>query len=192
MFFFESTVASRGSIVFKNATWTNAYVGEHIEVEIEIDGQSKAVDPDACAINKKNQYFDVWDTVGHIPREISRHDYHFITDFITRLYLLVDWKYLYFQDPCVRTRIFSKWWNGLRYTFMIMNSQAEAGDDADEKEIIIRCIWIGYRGKSTDIWKFEWWRRRRTWKQRPREKRRWNQCGGGPCTLFGSLEPRFL
>ena len=27
----------------------------------------------------KKQYFDVYDTVGHIPREISRHVYYFIT-----------------------------------------------------------------------------------------------------------------
>ena len=38
------------------------------------------IDPYACAIKVKNVFYDVWDTVGHIPREISRHTYFFLTE----------------------------------------------------------------------------------------------------------------
>ena len=36
---------------------------------------SKNVDPYACAIRAKEEYLNRWKTVGHIPREISRHFY---------------------------------------------------------------------------------------------------------------------
>ena len=38
----------------------------------------KKIDPYACAIRAKEEYFKGWKTVGHIPREISRHVYFFI------------------------------------------------------------------------------------------------------------------
>ena len=38
----------------------------------------KKFDPYACAIRAKEEYFKGWKTVGHIPREISRHVYFFI------------------------------------------------------------------------------------------------------------------
>ena len=71
---------SRGYHVFKNLTFlTTAYVGEPVKIEIETNRRSKLIDPYGCAIRKKNQYFHIWDTAGHIPREISRHIYHCIT-----------------------------------------------------------------------------------------------------------------
>ena len=39
---------------------------------------SLEVDPYACAIKIKNRFFDSLITVGHIPREISRHLHFFI------------------------------------------------------------------------------------------------------------------
>ena len=38
----------------------------------------KKIDPYGCAIRAKEEYFKGWKTVGHIPREISRHVYFFI------------------------------------------------------------------------------------------------------------------
>ena len=37
-----------------------------------------AKDQYECAIRAKDKFFDGWKTVGHIPREISRHVYYFI------------------------------------------------------------------------------------------------------------------
>ena len=37
-----------------------------------------AVDPYACAVKAKEKYFDGWETVDHVPREISRYTYFFI------------------------------------------------------------------------------------------------------------------
>ena len=79
MFVFEAIVASRGYHVYKNTTWTNAAVGESVKVEVETSRISKRADPYACAIRTKHFYFDVWRTVGHIPPEISRHVFYFLT-----------------------------------------------------------------------------------------------------------------
>ena len=47
-------------------------------MEVETNKKSITVDPYACAIRVKHRFFDTWVTVGHIPREISRHVYFFI------------------------------------------------------------------------------------------------------------------
>ena len=49
-----------------------------MRVDLETNKLSKNVDPYACAIRAKNQFFNSWKTVGHIPREISCHVYYFI------------------------------------------------------------------------------------------------------------------
>ena len=36
------------------------------------------VNPYACVIRVKGKYFDITKTLGHIPREVSRHVYFFI------------------------------------------------------------------------------------------------------------------
>ena len=46
--------------------------------QVETIKSSKESDPYACAIKVKNNFFDNWMTVGHIPREISRHCFYFI------------------------------------------------------------------------------------------------------------------
>ena len=65
--------------MYKNTTWTNAYAGQRVAVFIETNRNSIEKDPYSCAIKKKNPNFSVWDTVGHIPREISRHVFYFIS-----------------------------------------------------------------------------------------------------------------
>ena len=47
-------------------------------VDLETNKLSKNVDPYTCAIRAKNQFFTSQKTVGHIPREISRHVYYFV------------------------------------------------------------------------------------------------------------------
>ena len=37
-----------------------------------------AIDPYACAVKAKEKSFNVWKTVGHVPREILRYIYFFI------------------------------------------------------------------------------------------------------------------
>jgi hypothetical protein len=79
MFVFEAVVASRGYHVYKNTSWSEARTGEFVKVEVETSRSSKREDPYACAIRTKHFYYDVWRTVGHIPREISRHVFYFLT-----------------------------------------------------------------------------------------------------------------
>ena len=75
---FTATVASRRYHVYKNTSWTNAKVREKVTIEMETKKSSLEVDPYACAIKIKNRFFDSLITVGHIPREISRHVHFFI------------------------------------------------------------------------------------------------------------------
>ena len=79
MHVYEAKIASRGYHIFMNTTWTRAYIGENIKVEIETNSESIRRDPYACAIRKTNRFFaNVSETVRHIPRELSRHIYHSI------------------------------------------------------------------------------------------------------------------
>ena len=41
---------------------------------------SKSIDPYACAIKIKHQFFDTWLTVQHIPRDIPCHCYFFMEE----------------------------------------------------------------------------------------------------------------
>ena len=49
-----------------------------MRVDLETNELSKNVDPYACVIRVKKQFFNSCKTVGHIPREISRHVCYFI------------------------------------------------------------------------------------------------------------------
>ena len=77
---FDNKIAARGCHVYKNATWKNAKAGQEVKVQVETNKSSKESDPYACAIKVKNNFFDNWMTVGHIPREISRHCFYFIQE----------------------------------------------------------------------------------------------------------------
>ena len=75
---FHATVAARGYHVYKNTTWDQANVGNKVRVEIETDKKSKQIDPYCCSI--KTSVDQQIKTVGHIPREISRHVYFFLKE----------------------------------------------------------------------------------------------------------------
>ena len=75
---FTGTVASRDYHVYKSTSWINTKAGDKVTVELETAASSLETDPYACAIRIKNKYFSNLITVGHIPREISRHVYFFI------------------------------------------------------------------------------------------------------------------
>ena len=66
------------SHVFKETTWNNVKQGDSVRVDLETNKLSKNFHPYAFVICMKNQFFNLQKTVGHIPREISRHVYYFI------------------------------------------------------------------------------------------------------------------
>ena len=74
----KAKIASRGYHVYKNTKQVNAKEGDEVQAEIETNEDSVKVNPYIYAIRVKGNYFDVTKTVGHIPREISRHVYFFI------------------------------------------------------------------------------------------------------------------
>ena len=75
---FHATVATRGYHIYKNTTWAEAKADDKVRVEIETDEKSKKIDPYCCAI--KASVDQQIQTVGHIPREISRHVYFFLKE----------------------------------------------------------------------------------------------------------------
>ena len=77
-FTFTATVASRDCHVYKTKSWIKAKVGDKVTVELETTASSLETDPYTCAIRIKIKCFSNLITVGHIPREISRHVHFFI------------------------------------------------------------------------------------------------------------------
>ena len=75
---FKAKIASHEYHVFKEKTWNNVKEGGSVRVDLETNKLSKKVDPYAYAIHAKNQFFNSWKTMGHIPREISCHFCYFI------------------------------------------------------------------------------------------------------------------
>ena len=65
--------------MYRNSTWQNAKFGGKVEVEIDTNKSSKSIDPHACVIKIKHNFFDTWLTVGHIPTK-----YHAIAIFSKR------------------------------------------------------------------------------------------------------------
>ena len=80
MYLFDSKVASRWYHVYRNSTWLNAKPGHKMKVERETNKLSKTIEPYACAVKMKHQFFDTWLTVQHIPREISCLSYFFMEE----------------------------------------------------------------------------------------------------------------
>ena len=76
---FEARIASRGYHTYKLTTWRNADLGDEVVIEAETNPQSKAIDPYYCAIRTKTRLFGSHVTFGHVPREVSRHVFYFIT-----------------------------------------------------------------------------------------------------------------
>ena len=77
-FSFQTKVASHGFHIYKNTTWENVNVGQEISVQLETNEDSKKIDPYCCVI--KNMVSGKLETVGHIPREVSRHTYFYIKE----------------------------------------------------------------------------------------------------------------
>ena len=78
MLLLSQQLASRCYHVYKTASWINTKVGDKVTVELETTPLSLESDPYACAIRIRKKYFSNSITVGHIPREISRHVQFFI------------------------------------------------------------------------------------------------------------------
>ena len=77
-FAFTATVASKGYHVYKTTSWINAKVRDKVTIDLETTASPLETDPYACAIRAKNRYFSNLITVGHVPRDISRHVHFFI------------------------------------------------------------------------------------------------------------------
>ena len=75
---FKAIIASRGYHVYKETPWSNAKVIDKVKTEIKTNQSLTANDPYACAVKAKHKYFNGWETVGHVPREISKYTYFFI------------------------------------------------------------------------------------------------------------------
>ena len=74
---FTAKIGSRGFHVYRETSWQGAHVGQKVTVEIEDNALSKEIDPYCCAININENGRLV--TVGHMPREISRHVFFFLS-----------------------------------------------------------------------------------------------------------------
>ena len=75
-FSFQTKVASRGSHIYKNTTWEN--IGHEISVQLKTSEDSKKIYPYCCATKK--MVSGKLETVGNIPREVSRHTYFYIKE----------------------------------------------------------------------------------------------------------------
>ena len=77
---FKAQVAARGFHVYRSITWTDAKQGDSVSVEIETNQESKKVDPYRCVIKALVGQPPQRKTVGHIPREISKHVFFFLKE----------------------------------------------------------------------------------------------------------------
>ena len=77
-FSFQTKVASPEFHIYKNTTWENVNTGQEMSVQPETNEDSKKIDPYCCAI--KTMVSGKLGTVGHIPREVSRHTYFYIKE----------------------------------------------------------------------------------------------------------------
>ena len=77
---FQAKVAARGYHVYKYTTWEDAKIGDKVLIELETDEKSKEIDPYCCSIKAMVGLPQQLKTVGHIPREISRHVYFFLKE----------------------------------------------------------------------------------------------------------------
>ena len=77
---FQAKIAARGYHVYKNLAWSNAKQRDFVTVEIKTDKESKKIDPYCCAIKAMVHILPQLKTVGHVPREISRHIFFFLKE----------------------------------------------------------------------------------------------------------------
>ena len=77
---FQAKIAARGYHVYKNLAWSNAKQGDFVTVEIQTDKESKIIDTYCCAIKAMVDIPPRLKTVGHVPREISRHIFFFLKE----------------------------------------------------------------------------------------------------------------
>ena len=78
---FQTEVASRGFHIYKSTTWENVNIGQESSVKLEsleTNEDSKKIDSCCCAI--KNMISRKLETVGHMPREVSRYAYLYIKE----------------------------------------------------------------------------------------------------------------
>ena len=57
MYSFKAKIASRDYHIFKETSWSIAKEGDEVKVELETNKSSNKIDPYACAIRAKEEYF---------------------------------------------------------------------------------------------------------------------------------------
>ena len=75
---YQTTIASRGWHYYGKNVWKSPKVGEVLSAEKEVSKEALSHDPYSVAWKKKSKVKLVPDTVGHLPREISRATWFFI------------------------------------------------------------------------------------------------------------------
>ena len=75
---FQANIAACGYHVYKSLEWSNTKQGDFGTLEIEADKKLKKIDPYCCAIKTMVDISPRLKTVGHMPREISRHIFFFL------------------------------------------------------------------------------------------------------------------
>jgi len=76
----QAKIASRRYHVYKNVNWDGVKANDKVAVEIEANRDSLKIDPYACAVKAMVGNPEKLETVGHVPREISRHVYFFLKE----------------------------------------------------------------------------------------------------------------
>ena len=59
MYSFKAKIVSRGYHVFKETSWSNAKEEDEVKVGLQTNKSSNKIDPYACAIRAKEEYFKV-------------------------------------------------------------------------------------------------------------------------------------
>ena len=77
---FSAEVGSRGYHVYRETSWRNIHLHQHVVVLKEVNNISIDIDPYCCRITIKRVDRIGPVTVGHVPRELSRFIFYFIQE----------------------------------------------------------------------------------------------------------------
>ena len=77
---FQAKVAACGYHVYKGTTWEEAKCGDKVLIDLKTDEKSTEMNPCRFLIKAVVGRPQQFKTVGHVPREISRHVYFFLKE----------------------------------------------------------------------------------------------------------------
>ena len=94
---------------------------------METNKSSKRIEPYQCAIKTKDQFFDTWLTVGHIPRKLLHQCFYFIKEGRTIAGHLISTAYKASPIPATGTGAVNVY-NWIRKTILLMRDFAKDKD----------------------------------------------------------------